>query len=255
MTSMSLISKIAAAARRAFGHRQLPPDEQRLREQLLVLQRLTASLTASDLNINNDTIKQANWGAKAPTSYIAVEENDAYTMSVFVVRNSKIPLHDHPQMCGMVKVLMGTIAIRSYSPLPLDGTYKVPRNILDKVSIEQQPLLVPAVFGGEKTYVADSSDVACLENVNNNLHEIEAINGTAAFLDILAPPYNSNDRDCSYFRVIGSAMDKDHDMLISWLLVTDNPQDFWTDRLDYAGPPIVHVENSRSIKKSLPQIL
>ena len=75
--------------------------------------------------------------------------------------------------------------------------------------------------------------------------------GPAAFLDILAPPYNirppdwaedQEERDCHYYRVLSpSDISPDHnhsESAHSWLLMCDPPSSFFCDTEAYRGPEI-----------------
>ncbi len=75
-----------------------------------------------------------------------------------------------------------------------------------------------------------------------NLHEVLAIGGPAAILDVLAPPYNE-DRECHYYKVIATVFDKKLQRDITWLLEeVDSPQDYWCDSLPYNGPQIKPID-------------
>ena len=78
------------------------------------------------------------------------------------------------------------------------------------------------------------------------LNRIESVGGPAAFLDILAPPYNirppdwaedQEERDCHYFRELSSP-DTEHQPGHSWLLLCDPPASFYCDTEPYRGPEI-----------------
>lgn len=82
-----------------------------------------------------------------------------------------------------------------------------------------------------------------LTPLRDNLHQIQAVGGAAAFLDILAPPYDPDSgRDCHYYRVLQSAPsaqstegDQGH---AQWLLEIPQPEDFWCGGEVYPGPPV-----------------
>ena len=85
-----------------------------------------------------------------------------------------IPLHDHPGMTVVCKVLRGRMRIRSLLP-ENNGT------ALDRGSIELTPEDRPTVLHDE-------------------LHAIEAITD-CAFLDLFSPWYDDHARPCTYWRV------------------------------------------------------
>merc|ERR1712080_504520 len=87
--------------------------------------------------------------------------------------------------------------------------------------------------------------VSCvLEPKKNNIHRIESVGGAAAFLDILAPPYNidptplspdTQERDCHYFRVLSEPGPSPN---TCWLLMANPPASFYCDTEPYRGPEI-----------------
>jgi len=58
---------------------------------------------------------------QAPVTYIEVFENEHISVGVFVLRDgAKIPLHDHPYMYGVLKVIHGKVRVQSYTPKQKD---------------------------------------------------------------------------------------------------------------------------------------
>ena len=54
----------------------------------------------------------------APVTYIPVVENQHISMGIFVIREGQnIPLHDHPNMHGVIKCIAGKLNITSFSKL------------------------------------------------------------------------------------------------------------------------------------------
>ncbi|XP_015269344.1 PREDICTED: 2-aminoethanethiol dioxygenase [Gekko japonicus] len=78
----------------------------------------------------------------------------------------------------------------------------------------------------------------------DNLHQIDAVGGPAAFLDILAPPYDpERGRDCHYYRLgDGQSLgpDAEHQGLPRevWLQETPQAPDFWCGGEPYPGPRV-----------------
>ncbi|KAI1278148.1 2-aminoethanethiol dioxygenase [Halotydeus destructor] len=232
----SLIKQVASVAQQAFGR----ISDEKFWEHLTSLTRLAARLTAADLGLTKDTVKPSRsfFGQSPPSSYISVKESDDFTIGIFVIRNGqRIPLHDHPGMFGLVKVLLGTISIKSFTPLPNDGrSYRVPKEILSRLAPNQHSYLIPAKCHGTKEITSDTEEITLLTPDDGNFHYINSVNGDAAFLDILAPPYNRTSRDCTYYKEVGTAYDEANKMDITWLLEIPPPAEFWTDQLPYKGP-------------------
>ncbi|XP_022902472.1 2-aminoethanethiol dioxygenase-like [Onthophagus taurus] len=192
---------------------------------LELLRNLLKCTTAADVSLDPKFKSDALWVTpdKAPVSYINIFENDLLTMGIFILRpGMKIPLHDHPQMFGLVKVLMGQIRITSFSV----------NDILNNcvINATKDPDII----------MDNESDVCMLEPVSRNIHEIESIGGPAAFLDILSPPYSKREggddvRECTYFMVkecLGGSLFK--------LQQIKPPNWFWTDHYEYDGPEIIY---------------
>lgn len=58
---------------------------------------------------------------QAPVTYIEVFEDQHVSIGVFVLRDgAKIPLHDHPNMYGVLKVIYGKVKVQSYTPKQKD---------------------------------------------------------------------------------------------------------------------------------------
>lgn len=58
---------------------------------------------------------------RAPVTYIEVYEDQNVSIGVFVLRDgAKIPLHDHPYMYGVLKVIYGKVKVQSYTPKKKD---------------------------------------------------------------------------------------------------------------------------------------
>lgn len=158
---------------------------------------------------------------KAPITYVDIYEDDILTIGVFVISpNMKLPLHNHPCMHGLIKVIGGTVKINSYTVTEENG-----KSVVAHI---HNPLIVSN---------ADSSCI--LGPLRENLHEIESVNGPAAFLDILAPPYdtqipNGGTRKCTYFAPVKFLAE---DSIL--LKKIKCPSWFTTDCYPYEGPRIL----------------
>lgn len=55
---------------------------------------------------------------EAPVGYVHLWDSPLFSMGIFIVRNGeKIPLHNHPNMHGILKVIHGCAEIKSYTEI------------------------------------------------------------------------------------------------------------------------------------------
>jgi len=132
-----------------------------------------------------------------PITFVDVDANQHLYCGVIILpQGTRIPLHDHPNMYGIIKPLEGEIRLKSFSLLEseTEGPVKAieaPELLLNNLSKAQ--LLTPS---------------------QRNVHGIEYVNGEkggrfAAFLDLLFPPYNEHlARPCHYFKKLHSTTTK-----------------------------------------------
>jgi len=144
--------------------------------------------------------------------YLHVAENEVFSIGVFVFPpNAKIPLHDHPGMCVLSRVLYGELNVTSYDLINEGQTGLVETSeknnsswissFFPSLSLERKSIS----FGGKhaiknKSKTIRSSDVATLFPLKGNMHEFKAGREGAAVLDVLMPPYDDDERECTYFR-------------------------------------------------------
>lgn len=161
-----------------------------------ILKQLVDQLTSNDLNIPSELFGsnsfQQTSSCNAPVKYIEIFEHKTFTMSVFIVANKyTMPLHDHPGH-GLLRVLSGTARIQSYT---LEHPLQNASHILS--AIEEAPIEFTAKNG-----------CSILTPTQRNLHEITAAGtSSAAFFDILSPPYESDlstygPKKCLFYRKI-----------------------------------------------------
>jgi hypothetical protein len=107
-----------------------------------------------------------------------ITSSESFHASVFALAAGEtIPLHDHPALSVICKVLRGRIGVRSFEWV--DTASFVARDC------------------GEETI--DAADgVSVLRGAPGTLHTITALE-PSAFLDLFAPYYDDRERQCRYY--------------------------------------------------------
>uniref|UniRef100_A0A7S2K321 Cysteine dioxygenase n=1 Tax=Leptocylindrus danicus TaxID=163516 RepID=A0A7S2K321_9STRA len=154
-------------------------------------------------------------GLENQVRYLHVhEEPEKYNIGIFVFPpGSRIPLHDHPGMCVLSRVLHGSLNVQSFDVIPEQKNWLKKRfgnkksNTLKSVKLPKKKLSAPAVTS--------------LYPAKNNIHEFKCgmdvgSNG-AVVLDVLLPPYNFDERDCNFYEP------QDHGRILKFV---EQPPDF-----------------------------
>ncbi|CAD7083606.1 unnamed protein product [Hermetia illucens] len=203
-----------------------------------VLKQLVDQLTPCDINLNMDLTTDEAFSrvGKAPVTYVNLMEDEEFEFSVFILRSGfTMPLHDHPVMHGILKVMSGSAMIESFTKEEATGS--AGQQLLydpDAVRIE--------VVQDEPRLCTNNDESVVLTPTKRNYHEITAVGGVAAFFDILSPPYDSNipfygRRKCSYYRVIPRNGESGKRTLER----IPPPRDFYCDRGNYEPPDFLRA--------------
>jgi len=106
----------------------------------------------------------------------------SFHASVFAIAAGEtIPLHDHPELDVISKVLRGRIRVRAYE-------------WADAASLLAREC--------DEVILGDNDDALVIRKSPGTLHTVTAIE-PAVFLDLFAPYYDDEVRPCSYYRVAG----------------------------------------------------
>ena len=162
------------------------------------------------------------------------EVPNQYSMGIFVFPpHAKIPLHDHPGMCVLSRVLYGDLQRMSLDLV--DETNETMRQQLQSQSQQPQQYPVGTKRARQKHVdYLEAPQVTVLYPLEGNLHEFQAGPQGAAVLDVLLPPYN-NSRDCTFYHAMASSTttsrmeedkmdDADDECYV--LIPTGQPEDF-----------------------------
>ncbi|KAJ6661585.1 hypothetical protein lerEdw1_013824 [Lerista edwardsae] len=262
----SLIQRVARQARQTFrppgaGNSNSSnsgggaPGGPRFVENLHRLRQLLDEVRAEDLRLAPRGPSAVPGPVQPPVSYMHICETESFSMGVFVLRaGACIPLHDHPDMNGLLKVLYGTLRIACFDTPLATATTADGGGEREESASGSAPSTAPrsraprrhrALLRSHQLYTP-ASPPCLLSPETDNLHQIDAVDGPAAFLDILAPPYDpEHGRDCHYYRLLDGRslslpVTADHRDLPKevWLLETSQAADFWCGSEPYPGPRV-----------------
>mmetsp|Transcript_7637 Transcript_7637/g.8768 ORF Transcript_7637/g.8768 Transcript_7637/m.8768 type:complete len:243 (+) Transcript_7637:354-1082(+) len=124
--------------------------------------------------------------------FIPVIKGKNYSIGIFIIPpGARIPLHDHPGMCVISRVLYGKMNVISFDWK--HGEQKYGNSLGGNAQVTANK-------------VVEAPETALLLPGSSNLHEFRASNENGAkgvaILDIICPNYSdSEDRPCTYYQV------------------------------------------------------
>lgn len=186
--------------------------------------------------------------------YIHLSEvPEQYSIGIFIFPpHSRIPLHDHPGMCVLSRVLYGSLTRRSLDlARPEDAAQQNPTTSNSSSSwfswnntTRSKRHKVEYPEGTRLAYknridTLHAPECTMLFPFEGNLHEFVAGEYGAAVLDVLLPPYDpDHHRDCTFYetqpcdqQVILDSSPRDP----VWALPTAQPEDFHCISGSYRG--------------------
>merc|ERR1719436_1347682 len=99
---------------------------------------------------------------RASITYIGVYENCDISVGIFVVNGkSGLPLHNHPGMHGMIKVVHGSLMLSCYDKLPLFSISPqnelIPKALMNRLDLIERGCVVPVKPRVSNTIITPSS--------------------------------------------------------------------------------------------------
>lgn len=146
--------------------------------------------------------------------YWKLWESDTIDIGIFFMPpGGVIPLHNHPGMSVITRVLYGSANVTSYDLLPKSELSHLPA---DEVQAGRDDIKWARV-SRQGDFVAECT--MWLDPRRFNLHQIRANDQIGcALLDIMIPPYNNSDRDCHHFEILVERfLEKNNDRIVKLL--------------------------------------
>ncbi|KAF5207162.1 Plant cysteine oxidase [Thalictrum thalictroides] len=222
-----------------------PPSSQAIQK----LRSLLDTFGPSDVGLKEDNVEDdrghgffgfsqfnrvARWAQ--PITFVDIYECDSFTMCMFCLPTSSvIPLHDHPGMTVLSKMLYGSMHVKAYDWVEPACIRKFAGS-----SVRLAKLVV------DKVLTAPCDTSALYPKHGGNLHCFTAVS-SCAVLDILAPPYlEAAGRKCTYYHDYpyssikgnGSINFEGKEEEYAWLKEIDTPEDLYMRPGIYTGPAI-----------------
>lgn len=176
----------------------------------------------------------ARWAP--PISYLHIHDCEYFSMGIFCLPTSAvIPLHDHPGMTVLSKLLYGSVHVKSYDwvdPVVERHQTGTPHLRLAKLVADQ---VLSAPCESSALYPRSGGNIHCLTGVT-----------PCAVLDVLAPPYSTeDDRNCTYYRDFPYSSHSENmntdgiEEGLAWLQEYQPPDDFVVKPVPYKAPNII----------------
>lgn len=119
-------------------------------------------------------------------------ETSKFDIAIFMLPQGKLlPVHDHPHMTVLSKVIIGELQVKSFTPIQRATYHDYSSSITS----------VPTPAKLEMDCIKTVNDPAWLLSPSHgNYHEFKALTPCLIF-DVLMPPYIYPDRSCTYYSV------------------------------------------------------
>lgn len=221
-------------------------------EGLQHVKSLIDAMTLSDLGLNEEILSQegmlqgwrgmhssvaARWAP--PIYYRHIHECRHFSMGIFYLPiTAVIPLHDHPGMTVLSKLLHGSMHVKSYDwidPLVLRPETGVPEARLAKLVMDQ-------------VFMAPCESSILYPTSGGNIHVFTGVTHCAV-LDVLVPPYSLEEgRPCTYYHespysshsgALAESMNTDvNEQGLAWL-EEFQPPDYIVKWVPYEAPKLI----------------
>ncbi|XP_057816232.1 plant cysteine oxidase 4 isoform X2 [Cryptomeria japonica] len=209
----------------------IKPSDVGLEEAALVAHRWSGS----SHGVNGRRGRNGSPRYFSPITYLHIHECENFSIGIFCMPvSSVIPLHNHPGMTVLSKLLYGSVHAKAYDWIDPS-----------EVSDSSKAKLAKLVKDCEMSAPCDTTIL--YPTYGGNIHSFRALS-PCALLDVLAPPYSTEEgRHCTYyrksFRKVPSGLQVEGINIpghqLAWLEEYQPPEDFVVQRGLYKGQKVV----------------
>ena len=128
-------------------------------------------------------------------TYLHIYEDSNLSLGIFCLpAKAEIPLHNHPGMTVLSRVLYGQMHVTSFD-------WRDPPAAAQPSSRGHSGASRPAVPVYDRVFGPEDPPAVLFPSHGGNIHAFSAVTDCAV-LDLLSPPYSTDDgRDCTYYRM------------------------------------------------------